>query len=606
MGKINKEEIPTINIDTDEKNNDTVSNNLPKKGGDVLLVCDYSENRGSGHLKRILTLLEKLGDDGCIYMSNSSLITKASLLGHKLDEDKIVRSPKVSDGYKLIIIDNFSTNKEELAFFQKIAPVMLLDEGGDSRKYATYLLDMLPMIKTKYFNYPNEQNVGYLDLPDFINERDNPPKKILVSFGGVDEAGLTEIIGNTLDLYELKNITWDVVKGGLVKRTFAWPGVKVIENVDLKNILHEYDLVITHFGLTAYEAISSGANVVLLNPSDYHQKLSLNAGFASLGIGKLSDEMQTKFYDYLTGKNIKQFKSNVDLGVKKDITDVINQLKNNLSKTYCPCCKDSDSLGLVIYRDKERNYVKCEICGLVYGEEFSNNKTVYNEQYFFEEYKAQYGKTYLEDFDHIKNLSNKRIKIIKKFYKKDSKVLLDIGCAYGAFLQSASLHGFDVNGIDVSSEAVAYVNETLELKAKKATLPDDDFGLEKIDVITMWYVIEHFKDVDKVMKKVSDALKEGGILAFSTPKGDGLSVKVNERKFYSESPKDHYIILSQINIKTFLKKYGFKLVYVKTTGVHVKRRFPNINVKSFKYKILTFVYTLMGQGDTFEVYAEKI
>ena len=45
---------------------------------------------------------------------------------------------------------------------------------------------------------------------------------------------------------------------------------------NLKEHLFEYDLVVTHYGLTAYEAKSCGCHVLLLAPSKLHEKLSLN------------------------------------------------------------------------------------------------------------------------------------------------------------------------------------------------------------------------------------------------------------------------------------------------------------------------------------------
>ena len=50
--------------------------------------------------------------------------------------------------------------------------------------------------------------------------------------------------------------------------------------------LAEYDLTITHFGLTAFECLRAGCPVLLVSPTAYHELLARTAGFCSLGRGK--------------------------------------------------------------------------------------------------------------------------------------------------------------------------------------------------------------------------------------------------------------------------------------------------------------------------------
>lgn len=63
------------------------------------------------------------------------------------------------------------------------------------------------------------------------------------------------------------------------KRTIAWPGVKVMEHVDMAEIYQDFDIVFTHFGITAYEALAAGCWPILLNPTQYHEDLATQEGF---------------------------------------------------------------------------------------------------------------------------------------------------------------------------------------------------------------------------------------------------------------------------------------------------------------------------------------
>lgn len=54
---------------------------------------------------------------------------------------------------------------------------------------------------------------------------------------------------------------------------------------DLKNRLADFDLVITSYGLTAFESLRAGVPVVIRDPSRYHRSLTAGAGLPSLRRG---------------------------------------------------------------------------------------------------------------------------------------------------------------------------------------------------------------------------------------------------------------------------------------------------------------------------------
>ncbi|MDR0641174.1 MAG: hypothetical protein LBG07_01800, partial [Treponema sp.] len=59
--------------------------------------------------------------------------------------------------------------------------------------------------------------------------------------------------------------------------------------------LAEYDLLITHFGLSAFEALYAGIPVILVSPGPYHQRLAKAAGFVSAGIGAAAAKRLGRF-----------------------------------------------------------------------------------------------------------------------------------------------------------------------------------------------------------------------------------------------------------------------------------------------------------------------
>ncbi len=125
----------------------------------------------------------------------------------------------------------------------------------------------------------------------------------------------------------------------------------------------------------------------------------------------------------------------------------------------------------------------------------------------------------------------------------------------------------------------------------------------------MWYVIEHFKDLDSVLSKISEITKEGGIFAFATPSGEGISAKSNLDHFYTISPIDHFSIWEPSKAQKILKKYGFEVIKIVSTGHHPER-FPicqkeNIQKGSIKWNLIDKYSHLMQLGDTVEIYCRK-
>ncbi len=103
--------------------------------------------------------------------------------------------------------------------------------------------------------------------------------------------------------------------------------------------------------------------------------------------------------------------------------------------------------------------------------------------------------------------------------------LLDIGCAYGKFLQVAAEEGcYDLSGCDVSDHAAGIARERLvphKVHIQQGGVLDDPFPGEIFDVVTMFDVIEHVTDLKAAFAAVKSRLKVDGIFAFSVPVYDG-------------------------------------------------------------------------------------
>jgi SAM-dependent methyltransferase len=238
----------------------------------------------------------------------------------------------------------------------------------------------------------------------------------------------------------------------------------------------------------------------------------------------------------------------------------------------------------------------------------------YGRDYFFDLYKKQYGKTYIEDFPGLIAAGRERLNRIRALLPERSgrgERLLDIGCAYGPFLAAAKDAGFSPLGIDPAEDAAAYVRETLKLEVRRGSFPGEGPALggeRSFDVITLWYVIEHFRDPRRALAEIRRLLKPGGVLAFSTPSLSGVSGRKNRRAFLEKSPEDHWTVWDPRNCGRMLKGAGFRVRRLRVTGHHPER-FPLLGrfarPGGVVYAMLLQVSRMFRLGDTFEVYARK-
>jgi len=591
----------------------------------IIVVPCCESGRGGGHLSRCVSLVKDLraiGKEAYLYLQekNKNILNLLKSRNFNMDwltssEELEVRSENSKKDIDLIITDNFQTTHKEIVQWKKIAPVIGIDEGGSYRDRFDFLIDMLipeNFIKPAANIYSPELLIKDLTRRHRGTE-DTENRKILISFGQEDTAGLGLKTARILSKMK-NNQSWDItlLKGNLntphsslLTEPKAQPhSVKVIEAIpNLAEHLHEYDLVITHYGLTAYEALFAGTQVLLDHPTPYHKKIAKAAGFKTF-----TKKRFTQRHRLQTGGLKEDLHFDVNMG--DSLAALVNSFRLIVNRS-CPICGE-EAAEYSTARFNDRTYRRCSKCGIIYMDRINEPPVEYEKEYFFESYVKQYGKTYLDDFENIKQNGINRLRIIKSLRVSVPPCeLLDIGCAYGPFLAAAKEEGFSPAGIDPAEDAVKYVNEKLGIPAIHTLFPTPNSSLlipHSFDVITLWYVIEHFKDCISVFNEIKKLLKPNGILAFSTPSFSGISGRKNLRAFLSASPADHFTVWSPKMCKKALSLAGLKVKKIVIAGHHPER-FPVLGKfaksrKGFIYKVLMAVSKLFELGDTFEVYAK--
>lgn len=594
----------------------------------VLCVPCVKKGKGTGHLRRCLQIALSIGAD--VYIpEDAGLEEKDDLVREAvadgLSEMQITKRLPGAGEYSLILTDAFTLERELALALARAAPIAAVDEGSLNADLCDCLVDIIPSYGIE--RPANISDPSFVSLPEHKRTKGRVAdvsdiQSILVTVGGEDPADL--VVPSCIAFASTgKKITGVVENPEEAFFRVDEPLRKFITFKkpvhNLKERLFEYDVVVTHYGFTAFEAVAAGCGVILLGTSPLHISLAQKYGFANISTSQITPENAALVLENTAALYPDSPFSQAGAG-RKNLPAFVKQLADG-RRFPCPVCRDSESVfdDAIVARTTMHTFRRCHLCGMMYmAWTFNKNDAVYDSSYFFEDYKKQYGRTYLDDFKHIKSQCVRRMSSIDFIYrgrgahKAVTPSVLDVGCAYGPYLDAANDAGWQVFGIDVSQDAVDYVQNELHYPASCVHFPDFDpvseFGMKNFDAVTMWYVIEHFQNLDGVLKTVSRILKTGGIFAFSTPSASGVSGRFSPQSFFQNSPADHYTLWEPGKTASILRRYGFKVCKTVSTGHHPER-FPNVGAEtkptSLKYALYSGASHFFGLGDTFEVYCKK-
>ncbi len=441
-----------------------------------LLVPAGGAGEGIGHVVRCLKLSEQLGppvtfltrhlDEGA-----RKLLAEGISRLRRLPKPAAITDIPAGRRWDLIVVDDRRTSARELEDLMEHGLVVCIDEGGEARDLAPFTVDALPGLPGR--SSANVSDPAFLFLPRRVRNAPRKAdsassaamKKVLLSLGGEDKDHLGERLAGAMlraGLFRPEQVT--IVEGPLAGRR-EWPeGVRVTRSpVGLARLLARHDLLITHFGMAAFEALAVGIPAILLNPSGYHARLGAAAGLPMIGVGKprVADLKRLLKDPARLQSCVDRFNDAAGPERGRKLARLLGSLAR-IGSPDCPVCGRTGNA--VIARFADRSYRRCAACGVISMESFAGSRKKYDARYFSSEYKAQYGRTYREDFESIKTASKPRVAIIRRLLgSRPDGVVLDVGCAYGPFLAAAAESGLPAFGLDVSPAAISFVTKTLRM-----------------------------------------------------------------------------------------------------------------------------------------------
>lgn len=176
---------------------------------------------------------------------------------------------------------------------------------------------------------------------------------------------------------------------------------------------------------------------------------------------------------------------------------------------------------------------------------------------------------YAADQKYFEKNFKSRLKVLRRFLQSNRHhKLLEIGSAYGFFLNVARSDFSEVLGIDLTDEGVRRTREELKLPAIQADFLRHDFGDSKFDVVCMWDTIEHLQRPDLYIDKIASLTETGSLLTITT--GDIQSWVARRRgpKWRMIIPPIHLHYFSTESLTRLLNDRGFDVIYNRYVGYY--------------------------------------
>jgi len=228
--------------------------------------------------------------------------------------------------------------------------------------------------------------------------------------------------------------------------------------------------------------------------------------------------------------------------------------------THCMLCASDAARALI--SDPPYTVLRCTACGMVWTTpRLSDLRAVYDDGYWRSATPRQrgYGDYRADEPLYLKTF-RRRLAIVRRHTARPG-TLLDVGCAAGYFLAVMREAGWEVAGVDLSSEIVAHAHARFGFTALHAgTLETAPWPPASFDLVTLWDLVEHVPDPRAVLMQAHRLLRPDGVLVLETQDVASPFARLLGARWHHFKHAEHLYHFDAATIRRLLAQAGFAVV----------------------------------------------
>lgn len=227
----------------------------------------------------------------------------------------------------------------------------------------------------------------------------------------------------------------------------------------------------------------------------------------------------------------------------------------------CPVCEAASDRKIFVKNGG--TYVKCGMCGMIYLNPVFKDDEL---RKYYENNIATQVAAHASESEFYRSIYTKGLYSIERFTNKGA--ILDIGCSGGFFLNVAKERGWLTYGIELNRSEFAIA---CKLGHKVWNMSIEEISLnEKLNVITMWDVLEHIKMGRQYLEHLKNLLDDDGIVFIQTPNSASLAARVIQERCNMFDGLAHVNLYTPKTISVLCEKAKYHILHMETVIDEIK------------------------------------
>ncbi len=134
--------------------------------------------------------------------------------------------------------------------------------------------------------------------------------------------------------------------------------------------------------------------------------------------------------------------------------------------------------------------------------------------------------------------------------------VLDVGCAWGYFLDEGTKRGYEMYGVELSPQTAAFAQRVCP-RVHVGTLETAPWPECSFDIVTLWHTLEHLPDPLAVLQRLHRLMKPGAQLFIEVPDAGSRIARAEKERWVHFRPSSHLYYFDRTTVRALLTRAGF-------------------------------------------------